>query len=568
MKGTESGIEAFVARAMAGHAAVLTLPDHQIDFLPGGDGLVVSFEPVADQPVPADFSRPVWGQGFLLRRGCSVLGFKRRRSDWYREPLLHRAMRALEAAGFFQSFRRVMFYGSSMGGHAALAYAVVAPGCTVLALNPQSTLAPGRCWFDQRFAGPGAAAWKGDFIDGVDGARAAACVYICYDPYQVKDRLHAQRLPSARRINLRLPFAGHATPRLLSEVGLLGPVFDKAWAGSLTEAEFRRLARERAKSADYHLRLAERGVFVPRRLRALDTALALAPGHAGATQARLLLGGAGPGGAPLAPRSWPAGLVIAPRLPLVYLPIPMAASQVIQRHLLALAHGPAADPAGADEPEGLWRSRQPQDGARIERCLAEGGLTFTFVRDPGRRAYACFTKRVMATGPRAFSAVRRLLQAEWGLHAPAADEAVSAEQQRHNFAAYLSFVEANLAGRTPVRRDPHWDLQSPHFARLTQAAPLDYVGRVEDFAADMAWLLHRANVRRVVDLRRRPAGRLGNLSFDDIITPALQSQLDRIYERDYADLGYRTARPSGRRGALPAAFSPGHPPESTQDLLG
>jgi hypothetical protein len=565
MKGADPGLEAFVARALAGQAAVLTLPEHQIDFLPGGEGLVVSFEPVADQPVPDDFDRPVWGQGFLQRRGLSVLGFKRRHSDWYREPRLHRAMRALEAAGFFRRFRRVMFYGSSMGGHAALAYAPVSPGCIVLALNPQSTLAPARCWFDQRFAGPGAAAWEGDFVDGADGARAASRVYLCYDPYQVKDRLHAQRLPLARRINLRLPFAGHATPKLLSKVGLLGPVFDKAWAGSLTEAEFRRLARERVKSADYHLRLAERGVFVPRRLRVLDTALALEPGHAAAAQARRLLLDAGDGNAP-ASRPWPAGLVIAPRVPLVYLPVPMAASLVIQRHLLTLALGPSADaPAAVEQDERLWRSRRPEDGAWVERCLADGGLSFTFVRDPGRRAYACFTKRVMATGPRGFGAVRRLLQEGWGLRPPADGEALSVERQRDNFAAYLAFVEANLAGRTSVRRDPHWDLQSPHLARLAQVAAIDYVGRVEDFASDMAWLLHRANVRRVVDLRRRPPARLGTLSFDDIITPALQAQLDRIYARDYTDLGYRTARPAGRRGAVPSAFSPGHPSEPSQD---
>lgn len=560
MAAVDPEIEAFVAQAVAGRAAAFTLPDHQIGFLPGGEGLVVSFEPVADQPVPPDFSRPFWGQGFLQRRGCAVLGFKRRHNDWYREPRLHRAMRALEAAGFFRRFGRVMFYGSSMGGYAALAFAPVSPGCTVLALNPQSTLAPGRCWFDQRFSGPAGAAWEGDFIDGVDGAKAASRVFICYDPYQVKDRLHAQRLP-ARRVNLRLPFAGHATPKLLSRVGLLGPVFDKAWEGSLTEAEFRRLARDRVKSPDYHLRLADRGVSVPRRLRAIDAALALEPGLAEARLARRRLDGSG---SPPKPRSWPAGLVIAPRVPLVYLPVPMAASGVLQRHLLTLAGGAPSDAAGTIEQDRrLWRSGGPQDGAFIERCMAEGALTFTFVRDPGRRAYACFTKRIMATGPRAFSALRRLLQQSWGVQPSPAGELPTIEQQRHNFAAYLAFVEANLAGGTAVRRDPHWDLQAPHLARLTQVVAIDYIGRVENFASDMAWLLHRANVRRVVDLRRRPAGRLDTLSFDAIITPALQTQLERIYERDYADLGYGTARAAGRRGAPPVTLPSGEPPAST-----
>lgn len=534
----------FVERCLASQAASLRLGRHQVDVLPGGPALVVTFEPAAVGKAESKLERPVWGQAFLQRRGHTVLGVKRSATDWYRSPDLHRLFRALQAAGWFARFERVMFYGPSMGGYAALAFAACAPGCTVLAMHPQSTMAPDRVWFDQRFAGERARHWQGDLVDGADGAALAGRVYVCYDPWQLKDRLHAQRLPAHNRVDLRLPYVGHATTQALQALGLLGDVVDRALAGTLDAAGFRQMARQRVRLADYHLRLAQRGVHVPRRLRALEQALQIAPTHPEALQLQQRLQTTSTE-APTFERRWPMGIVTAPRVPLVYLNLPKCASTTIQNHLLYIASGAYAEnPQDIHQHAGLRRSREDSDEthALIARQLAEGAVAFTFVRDPGRRAYACFHEKIMQRGRHSFAAIRAALERDWGLRPPPAGESGTLELQRDNFAAFLRFVEANLAGDTGIRRDPHWCPQGPMLVHYRQHLKIDHVGKVENFAADMALVLHKAGVRRIPDVQSRPWRHpAAAYSFDDVLTPELRAQLGRIYAADYLHLGYRGA---------------------------
>jgi hypothetical protein len=174
--------------------------------------------------------------------------------------------------------------------------------------------------------------------------------------------------------------------------------------------------------------------------------------------------------------------------------------------------------------------------------LQEGAFVFTFVRDPGRRAYACFNEKIMQTGRHSFAAIRQALRRDWGLRLAGPQEPTTLEQQRDNFAAFLRFVEANLAGDTDIRRDPHWCPQGPMLVKYRQHVKIDLVGKVENFAADMALILHRASVRRVPDVHARPWRHPPPpFSFDEVLTPALQAQLDRLYEADYIHLGYRSA---------------------------
>jgi hypothetical protein len=562
MSLSDGAIEDFVARCLAREPAVLRFHGHQVDFVPGGAALVATFEPATVGKLEPDLGRPAWGQAFVLQRGHSLLGVKRETTGWYRSPALHRLFRALQAAGFFGGFERVMLYGASMGGYAALAFAAAAPGCTVLALNPQSTLAPDRVWFDQRFAGDRAALWQGDFVDGADGAAQAGRVYVCYDPYQVKDRLHVQRLPAPHRVDLRLPFAGHTTAQALNLLGLLGTVFDGALDGTLDATGFRALARARVCLADYHCRLAERGVWPPRRQRTLARALAIDPAHPRALllQRSFEAAAAPPpvpapppeAGAPAPARPrlprWPMGIVTAARVPLVYLNLPKSASTTIQNHLLYIATGAyAAQPQAIHQHAGLRRSREDSDEthALIGRQIDEGALVFTFVRDPGRRAYACFNEKIMHGGPQSFLAIRHTLERDWGLRPPGPDEAPSLVLQRENFAAFLRFVAANLAGDTDIRRDPHWCPQGPMLVHYRKTLKIDMVGKVERFAADMAQVLHKAGVRRIPDVQYRPWRHApAPFSFDEVLTPDLQAQLDQIYGADYRHLGYRCDEPA------------------------
>lgn len=559
-------VDGFVERCLRRRPVTMRVPAHRLDFLPAGPVLVVSFEPAAAGRVDLEATRPAWAQALVRERGHTLLGVKREITNWYRSAELHRAFRALQAGGFFRDYQRVLFCGPSMGGYAALAFAASAPGCTVLALHPQSTLAPDRVWFDQRFAGAGAAAWQGDFVDGVDGAAVAARVYACYDPYQVKDRLHAQRLPSANLVRLRLPFVGHKTSQALHALGLLGPVLDGALDHSLDEAGFRRLARAREGLADYHCRLAERGRWAPRRQRHLARALTLQPDHPRAALLRRVWGGA-LGAAiegdvvaagsedtvpqPARPMRWPAGVVTVPELPLVYLGVPQAAQDSIHNLLLYTATGRAAGrPRDALHHPALRRGRDPDPAthALITRQLNLGALVFTFVRDPGRRAYACFNAVLAPDAPPVYAAVREALQRDWGLRLPPPGEPPALSLRQENFAAFLRFVQANLAGDTALPRNPHWCPQAPLLAHYRKFLKIDIVGRVENFKADMAQVLHKAGVHRIPNLTQPCCRGLATADrFEDMLSDNVQACIVKLYEPDY--LSFKYPQPIRRRFA-------------------
>jgi hypothetical protein len=140
-------------------------------------------------------------------------------------------------------------------------------------MHPQSTMAPDKVWFDQRFAGERASRWQGDLVDGAEGAALARRVYVCYDPWQIKDRLHAQRLPAHNRVDLRLPYVGHATAQALQALGLLGQVVDQALAGTLMREAF----ADSAPAGDWPTTTSGwLSVHAPRRLRVLEQALQIA----------------------------------------------------------------------------------------------------------------------------------------------------------------------------------------------------------------------------------------------------------------------------------------------------
>ena len=72
--------------------------------------------------------------------GCSVLGVMCRSRNWFRDVSVHDGFERLRDSGFFDQFDDVLFYGASQGGFGALTYSRCAPGSSVLAIAPQTTL--------------------------------------------------------------------------------------------------------------------------------------------------------------------------------------------------------------------------------------------------------------------------------------------------------------------------------------------------------------------------------------------------------------------------------------------
>lgn len=217
---------------------------HLVRFDPGGDILVVSFDPYG---WAKDWSNPddppaSWGGPFLAKQGYSTLGVLSKQSVWFREPALFETFDAIARSGFFARFKRVVFYGASKGGYGALAFSSYAPGAHVLAFAPQTTLHKPLVPFETRKY-PAVGNWSGPVIDGATEAARAASVQVFYDPYRRIDKLHVDRLQSQNVIHYRCRYWGHDLPVSLSGLGLLSSTVKQAIEGDLSPMAFTRAVR-------------------------------------------------------------------------------------------------------------------------------------------------------------------------------------------------------------------------------------------------------------------------------------------------------------------------------------
>jgi pimeloyl-ACP methyl ester carboxylesterase len=197
--------------------------------------LVVTFDNMKSRETPSP-AYP-WGYDFLAKQDYSHLGIvMRRRNDWFRHKDLANFFDMLRDDGFFDTFDNVVFYGSSMGGYGALAYASASPGARVVTFSPQTSLDPAHVPFESRYRnGFARGDWSGPYLDGAFEARTASQVIVFYDPYEGIDRSHVLRLEANTRLNrMKMPFAGHDTMRRLVMQEILPEICFLALEGKLT----------------------------------------------------------------------------------------------------------------------------------------------------------------------------------------------------------------------------------------------------------------------------------------------------------------------------------------------
>lgn len=222
------------------------------------DNVVVRSVPTADASrwvvtfdnygIGHGFERPGFGQDFLLASGISAIHVMGRREDWYQYPEMAEAMAAVRAATV--GAERVMTYGSSMGGYAAIRFADAAGASAVLAISPQYSIDPRRAPFERR--------WLQDsqriqWLPEIDGSlRCRAVPVIVYDPAG-DDRKHVQRIAAEISISpVPLPYSGHPAATFLGDVGLLGEAVYQTLSGAMMADDFRREARRRRRSSTVH----------------------------------------------------------------------------------------------------------------------------------------------------------------------------------------------------------------------------------------------------------------------------------------------------------------------------
>ncbi|RCW88291.1 hypothetical protein [Paracoccus lutimaris] len=184
-----------------------------------------------------------WGYGFVAKNGWSQLGIMTFDADWFRNDGLLGYMQELAQSGFFRRFRKVVMTGTSMGGYAACAFASLAPGCTVIAFSPQSTLKKDLVPWESRFPSGRRADWSGAFADGAAESVDAERVFLVYDPGFAPDLQHVERFTAPNVVRLPARYSGHKSALFLRRAGLLSSVVRSTVEGHMSEAEFFRIYR-------------------------------------------------------------------------------------------------------------------------------------------------------------------------------------------------------------------------------------------------------------------------------------------------------------------------------------
>lgn len=206
------------------------------------------------------FDRQGFGETFLRHSAVSAIHVMGRGEDWYQYPEMSEAMATVR--GVTAGAGRVMTYGSSMGGYAAIRFANAVGADAVLAISPQYSLDPLKVPFEARWRQE---AERIDWRPEIDGAINCSCVpIVVFDPLGADGR-HVDMIAAETAIQrFPLRYSGHPSATYLSELDLLGPLALQALSGDLDVAAFRAEAlRRKAQCPAYLSRLAE--VQPPRR---------------------------------------------------------------------------------------------------------------------------------------------------------------------------------------------------------------------------------------------------------------------------------------------------------------
>lgn len=169
------------------------------------------------------FDRHGFGEPFLQTHGISAIHVLGRGNDWYQYPEVFEALDVVRRT--VAGADRVMTYGSSMGGYAAVRFAHAVGATSVLAFSPQYSLDPAKVPDDQR--------WLQDadrilWLEAVDGPiKGSVKPVIIYDSTGL-DGWHGKRIGQDLDVlAIQLPWTAHPVAVYLDEIGMLRSlVFD------------------------------------------------------------------------------------------------------------------------------------------------------------------------------------------------------------------------------------------------------------------------------------------------------------------------------------------------------
>lgn len=232
-------------------------PRHFAAFLEGEDDtstLLVTFETIQGIRALSETSQPL-GWDLANAFGWAHLGFCSDGDTWFRDERIYNHMDRLTDDGLFDAYDRVVFFGAGPCGYAAAAYSIAAPGATVVAIQPQASLAPEVAEWDTRFAEMRRADFSSRYGYAPDMLDAAAEAFVLYDPAQPLDAMHAALFTKPHVHKLRLRHMGDAIQCDLMDMQVLRRILAKAGTGKLDALSFAKLYRARRSHAPYLRRL-------------------------------------------------------------------------------------------------------------------------------------------------------------------------------------------------------------------------------------------------------------------------------------------------------------------------
>ena len=176
---------------------------------------VVTFDSYADD---RSLERDAFAQEFLTARGLSAIHVVNSANRWYQERALEQVLAVLRPT--LEAYNRIILYGSSMGGYAALRFADRLCADLVIAISPQYTVAPRQAPFDPRWKTAARRfRWRRDLLVPLSPGPASVVIY---DPANTLDRRHVDLVARDRPI-VRVPilYSGHPAGTYLAEGGLI-----------------------------------------------------------------------------------------------------------------------------------------------------------------------------------------------------------------------------------------------------------------------------------------------------------------------------------------------------------
>jgi len=211
-------------------------------------GWIVSFDHFRNEP---GFAQQGFGEAFLRDEGYSAIHILCCDNRWYQYPDMLRACAAVRQA--VAGAERVLTYGSSMGGYAALRLGRAVGATATLAISPQYSIDPAKAPWEWRWNQYKDALCRSGWLEEVDGPiDSVIAPYVAFDPTDL-DLQHVERVERDIRIRrLALRHVGHPVTGYLGEIDLLRPLLRAIYEGGDALA-VARMARERRRTSSFYL---------------------------------------------------------------------------------------------------------------------------------------------------------------------------------------------------------------------------------------------------------------------------------------------------------------------------